>query len=710
MADDTNSTEYRLDLDVTDAIESVGKFTGALGDIGENLETVTEIASTFGQIALVLAPVAVAVGAFKEALDLSMEAEQIQSVQQGFDELAKNAGLSGEELKKSLEDASGGLINTTDLLQAGSKAIIQLGTNASQMGQLMTVARQASAVFGGSVTENFQGIVQAVSTGNQRMLKHLGLTVDVNKAYQDYANSLGVSVSALTEVDKQQAVLNAVIEKAATAYQGVNLNIKENTNLWQQFKTTLSEIGESATVAFNKIAGPTVTTLLKSMQDSARSASNIFKELFPQSDAEKNEAHIDSLKQRIQSLKKELDDSQSAKGFFAFLVNSPSHIADLQKNLEKAQTELQKIDQQEMQHAAWKNKNAAEEQKIDENKLERDKAVAEQKKQFMADLAAIKEKNDAEATKADAQILSNQLKNASTAEEFIKLTNQKKLNDEKQYDESINKLEQEMQKRVQAVKKNEDKLTATQRAAEVKEIKKMNDTIVKLRENRKEFVDANAQEEVDIEIAAYQQEASKATEFSDAFSATFKANSLQNEKDAKDFSKLASNAYNDLGNNAVSAFEAMGSGAQTAGQAMTSFMFNSIGDIAEAQGRMMLLSALTNPAMGAAGAALIVLGALLKSQAGSAATTSAVGGGSSDLSSSPNPAVAANPATGYVAPIAGPSSAAASTIVPGRSVTLNVQGNLLMSNNATRQWLVEQLRQASDASDFRIQTSSSPGL
>ena len=85
----------KLDLDTKDFIEKLDKAESKLGSLGDPA-SVSGLVDTIKQMGAVLGVVgAVAVGA-KAALDLTLEAESVKAINQQFEVLTRNAGVSGQ--------------------------------------------------------------------------------------------------------------------------------------------------------------------------------------------------------------------------------------------------------------------------------------------------------------------------------------------------------------------------------------------------------------------------------------------------------------------------------------------------------------------------------------------------------------------------------------------------------------------------------------
>lgn len=262
MADD--DLKFTLNLDNKDFLKKLLESKESIASLGEakNLEGLTEGLLAVGAV---VGALGISLLALKVSMDSVFDAENIKSINAQFEMLSKNAGVSSDALKEGLEKASGGLVSTNELLAAANKAMVQLGAESGQIPQIMELARKATSVFGGDLVSNFEQMNQAVATGNTRLLRHLGIKLDVQKAYENFAKANNIYVDELSADAKKQAVLNALLEQGNKQFAGINPNIKEATNLWQQMKVALIEIKEIVVIAFDHLIGPTVINGLKAL-------------------------------------------------------------------------------------------------------------------------------------------------------------------------------------------------------------------------------------------------------------------------------------------------------------------------------------------------------------------------------------------------------------------------------------------------------------
>lgn len=170
-----------------------------------------------GSIMGIVGPAAVAataIEALKGAADLTVAGAQAQQTRAAFDQLAAAAGTTGNALMTAMRKASGGEISDLNLQLAANKAnLLGVANSAEQLGTLMEIARDRAQKMGISTTQAFNDLVTGLGRGSALILDNLGITVSVTEANATYAASLGKTANALTETEKKQALINAVLSQ-----------------------------------------------------------------------------------------------------------------------------------------------------------------------------------------------------------------------------------------------------------------------------------------------------------------------------------------------------------------------------------------------------------------------------------------------------------------------------------------------------------------
>lgn len=268
MADDKEKISFLLDLDIKDFTEHGLSAKGIIEKLGSS-ENMAGLLEGLTKVGTVLGTVGIAAFAFKKALDFTLEAEEINRVNNQFELLSKNAGISSEKLKKGLEEAAHGLVDTDDLIKIANESLVKMGGSAEKLPQIMEIARKATQVYGGDAKANFQAITEAIANGNTRALKHYGIIVDATKAQKDFAAANGVTADVLSEAGKRQAIFNEALEQGEKSFKGITEDSESATTMLQSMKVTFNELAQTFLLAFEKTIGPGMRSFLSVVANAA---------------------------------------------------------------------------------------------------------------------------------------------------------------------------------------------------------------------------------------------------------------------------------------------------------------------------------------------------------------------------------------------------------------------------------------------------------
>lgn len=189
--------QTKTDLKEMDA--AAGKLATGLGGL-----------AALGGVAGIAALGTQAVGA---AVDLARLAAQATDVEASFNQLG---GASADSMLAGLKAASRGAIADFDLMLSANRAmLLGVAQNTSDMTALMDVARARSQAMGMTTADAFADIVTGIGRMSPMILDNLGIVVDQAAANKVLADSLGTTVSKLTEQEKKQALVNAVLKDSA---------------------------------------------------------------------------------------------------------------------------------------------------------------------------------------------------------------------------------------------------------------------------------------------------------------------------------------------------------------------------------------------------------------------------------------------------------------------------------------------------------------
>lgn len=220
----------KLQQDMDGAVKTI---TGLEKRITSSFNTINKVANA----ALVIGGV-VAVNKLKNALvSLADAGEVAGSIQENFQKLGGTTSQIDAASK-----AVQGMVDSFDLMKLANegftKNIKGFNENFSTMADLG--GRLANAL-GTDTTEAIGQVIQAFSTAAPKQLAQIGIMIDAETAYKNYAKTLKVSVQDLTDFEKTQA---RQIE--------ANKQLKESTEKLPPVTDSVSNAYKAFTVAFEE--------------------------------------------------------------------------------------------------------------------------------------------------------------------------------------------------------------------------------------------------------------------------------------------------------------------------------------------------------------------------------------------------------------------------------------------------------------------------
>ncbi len=224
--------------DISIVLKLVDQATGGLNNFGE---TVKRNAAGIRSAGLQLAAFGVAVTA--SMAKLAQTAIEAESARGAFVRLAEANRLSANEILRALQSASRGTVSASDLMLSANRAMtLGVAKNTAQFSTLMEIARDRAKKMGLTTQQAFDNIVTGIGRGSPLILDNLGIVVSATEANDRYAASIGKTASELTEAEKQQALLNAVLEQGRTGIDRAAQNTMTTSEAIQALQASLADL------------------------------------------------------------------------------------------------------------------------------------------------------------------------------------------------------------------------------------------------------------------------------------------------------------------------------------------------------------------------------------------------------------------------------------------------------------------------------------
>lgn len=256
--------------DLTGRVEIEDQFSSVLDLVMRKVESFTEdFDGAMGALAIGVGVGVTAVAAMTAAVTaLGDKGSSILGVENAFDKLAEQAGTTGAVLRESLVAGVKDTITEYDLMSATSRLMSSgMKLNADDALLMGQAARELGKATGTDATGGLEMLSAALTTGRVRGLQQQIGIIDLTKGEQEYAASLGLTVSQLTESGKLEGKRIAILDATRDYVERLGestLTFKERV---QQVEASVTEWVEkfSTWVASSADVNTALSTIEKAM-------------------------------------------------------------------------------------------------------------------------------------------------------------------------------------------------------------------------------------------------------------------------------------------------------------------------------------------------------------------------------------------------------------------------------------------------------------
>jgi len=173
----------------------------------------------------------------KESITLGAKIETLQNSFTAFKGDVDDSVLSLDTLRASVD----GTVSDVDLLTAANQALA-LGLPVDQLNDLFAAARKVGAAMGRTTLQSVQDLTTGIGRQSKLILDNLGIIVNAEAAYDDYAATLGKATSELTDNERKTAFTNAAITQLNDKAEILGDNISNITTMNEKFTTSITNL------------------------------------------------------------------------------------------------------------------------------------------------------------------------------------------------------------------------------------------------------------------------------------------------------------------------------------------------------------------------------------------------------------------------------------------------------------------------------------
>ena len=227
---------------VREETESIGKAQTRLGQASAGAgRSFSAQSSGMGGLVGIYAAAAANVFAISAAFEALNAAAKFQTVIRGTEQLAGAVGSTASSVIGDLQAITDGQLSMAEAAKNANLAL-SAGFDSKQIEELGAVATKASKALGRNLTDAFQRITRGAIKLEPELLDEIGIFTRIEPAVQAYANSIGKSVSQLTNFERRQAFVNQVIEDGNQAFAAIDNSGKSTQKSFEQLVASFSDL------------------------------------------------------------------------------------------------------------------------------------------------------------------------------------------------------------------------------------------------------------------------------------------------------------------------------------------------------------------------------------------------------------------------------------------------------------------------------------
>jgi len=199
--------------------------------------------------------------ALTAAFGALQRASALEQLEKGLVAVGNAGGQNLPYVAREIQAITGHAVTLQEAME-GTALAMSAGFGIDQLKELTKVARGASIALGRNMGDALTRLVKGTAKLEPEILDELGIMVRLDKASQDYAASLGKTVTQLTRFEKQQAFLNATIDQGQKKFSVVLDSIDPDP--YSKLSAAFLDLTKEITTLINKGLIPVINFLSSS--------------------------------------------------------------------------------------------------------------------------------------------------------------------------------------------------------------------------------------------------------------------------------------------------------------------------------------------------------------------------------------------------------------------------------------------------------------
>ena len=207
----------------------------------KNFSKMNQTMGSGGSSGLVAAYATLAANVFAATAAFSAlsRAAEFENLQTGLTELGATSGQTLSVVADGLREITGMALSSEEAMR-GAALGISGGFGGAELEGLAKIAKGASITLGRNLPDAFDRLTRGAIKLEPEILDELGIMVRVDDAMRDYAVQLGKASTALTQMEKRQAFMNAILEQGEMKFGHIADSVE--TDVYAKLGATFADL------------------------------------------------------------------------------------------------------------------------------------------------------------------------------------------------------------------------------------------------------------------------------------------------------------------------------------------------------------------------------------------------------------------------------------------------------------------------------------
>jgi len=191
--------------------------SGQRGAAGRDMAGLRDASDSTSGIVAAYATAAANMFAITAAFKALSDAAKVQQLREGLELVGAQSGVTLGLVSKNLEKVTGYGISAAEAMKSVASATAA-GFSGKEIERLGTVARGAAVALGRDMSDAMDRLTRGSIKLEPELLDELGIMTRIDDAVRAYADAHDKAKSSLTQTERRQAFLNAVLEEGESKF------------------------------------------------------------------------------------------------------------------------------------------------------------------------------------------------------------------------------------------------------------------------------------------------------------------------------------------------------------------------------------------------------------------------------------------------------------------------------------------------------------